>query len=401
MEPPTTLVTPSRPGPGPVRRPWRLATIVALLTIAAGLVAVSDSVQAAQSELIYDDAIGHGFQDWSWGNVDAASDAEVHRGSAAIAADLGPWEGVYLARPNPTGLNPEAVLEFWLHGGDGPADPIEVALVDGAHQAGTTVVITPTPGQWTNHRIPVADFGLADRLGGVWWMNATGSTRPTIHLDDVGFTGGSDLPREPDDAAGPALTVDLTPRTMTRTVTDPASGVSSDVTVSFPHPISDGVYGLNFAAPSLLDELDPGINRWGGNAVERYNHLNGITNLGKDWFFMNSPGEVGNDHRFETDNQAAGADTLLTIPATGWVSSDDAARCGYPLDAYAPMDVSEPHFLDRSLVCGNGQRGGQTVFGQPERTSIAVGPDHTTEWVRDLVATHGPAADGGVEIYAV
>jgi len=379
-----------------------LAAIVALLTAAAGLVAVSDSVEAAPAEKIYDDEIGHGYQDWSWATVRLASTVEVNSGSAAIAVDFGPWEGLYLARPTPTGLDPSATLEFWMHGGSGSTDPIEVALVGPTHQAGTTVTIEPTPGRWTRHQIPVSSFGLTgDTFGGLWWMNGTGAARATIHIDDVGFIGGTDRPREPGDGTGPALTVDLGPRSITRTITDPASGISSDVAVSFPHPIADGVYGLNFAAPTLLEEIDPGINRWGGNAVERYNHLNGNTNRGKDWFFMNTPGEPGDEHRFETANQAAGADTLLTVPATGWIAADDAARCGYPLSQYAPMDASQPHFLDPGLQCGNGQRGGQTISGQPETTSIAVGPSHTTDWVRDLVATHGSAADGGVEIYAV
>lgn len=378
----------------------RLAAIIAILTIAAGLVTVSAAVGAAGPVIIYDDAPGEGFQNWSWAETDLAATAEVHSGATAMAVDYGPWEGLYLALPTPTSLDAGATLEFWLHGGSGSTDPIQVVLVDGAHRGGTAVAVSPVPGQWTKHRLPVSAFGISSSFGGLWWQNATGQDRATMYIDDVRLVGGGDGPEQPS-ATGPELTVDLGARTVTRTITDPASGRVTNVAVDFPHPISDGVYGLNFAAPSLLDEFDPGVNRWGGNAVERYNHLTGITNLGKDYYFMNNPGEVGNDHRFEDANQAAGADTLLTVPAIGWVAGDNAARCGYPMPAYAPMDGAQPHFLDGGLLCGNGQRNGETVAASPETTSIPVGPAHTEAWVTDLVATHGPAADGGVELYAI
>lgn len=376
--------------------------IVAVATIAAGLVVISGAVGAAGPVVIYGDEIGEGYQNWSWADVDMASTDQVHSGSTAMSAAYGPWEGLYLARPTPIPLDTNKTLEFWMHGGSGDAGLIQIVLVDGAHGGGTPVVIQTTPGQWSKYQLPIADFGISGAFGGLWWQNASANPLATIYIDDVRLIGGDDGAGGPDPATnGPELTVDLGARSLTRQITDPASSEISDVTVSFPHQISDGVYGLNFAAPSLLEELSPGVNRWGGNAVERFNHLNGTTNLGKDWFFMNSPGDVGNDHRFETANSEAGADTLLTVPAIGWVSGNDAARCGYPISEYSPMDNSQPHFLNGSLVCGNGRRGGQTVTGRPETTSTPVGPAHTKAWVTDLVQTNGSAADGGVEIFAI
>ena len=397
-EGPTRFDHPATRPPRPGRSWSRIGAVVAaVVAVAAGLAVAAGSVDAAGPTEIYADELSPDYQNWSWAEVDLASTAEVHRGSTAIRADLGPWEGLYLARPSSVDLADDGVLEFWLHGGDGPALPIRVVLVDGAHQGATPIEIEPVPGTWTRYRLPVADVGLEDSFGGVWWQNGSDQARPSIHLDDISLTGAT-LDGTPTD--GPSLTVDLEPRTITRRLTDPASGEVIDQVLDFPHPISDGVYGLNFAAPSLLEELAPGVNRWGGNAVERYNHRTGTTNLGKDWFFMNSPGSPDAADRFEQSNAGAGADTLLTLPASGWVA-DQPAACGYPLPANAPMDASEPHFLDRTLLCGNGQRDGQAVPGRPELTSVPSGPAETRAWVSALVEANGTAAEGGVEHYAV
>ncbi len=381
-------------------RDRRLAVVlVAVLVAATGLIAVSTAVEAAEPIVIYSDGPADGYQDWSWASVDIASSTEVRTGSAAMAVDFGPWEGVYLARTAPMALAGGGLLEFWMHGGTGAAGPIQVVLVDGSHNGGTAVTVETTPGEWTRYELPIGDFGASGTFGGLWWQNASAGDRSTIFIDDVRLVGAEE-PQAPN-ADGPALTVDTAPRSITRQITDPAGGTATDQVLSFPHPISDGVYGMNFAAPTMLEEIRPGVNRWGGNAVERYNHQNGNTNLGKDWYFMNSPGEVDDADRFETRNQSAGADTLLTVPAIGWVAADTEARCGYPTDVYGTMDDTKPHFLDGSLECGNGRSGGQIVGNDPGLTSVAVGEDNTRDWVAQLVADHGSAADGGVEMYAI
>ncbi|MEM7274068.1 MAG: glycoside hydrolase family 44 protein [Actinomycetota bacterium] len=373
------------------------AIAAALVAFGAGVMALADTIGGPDPVEVYGDRLHPDYQNWSWARVDLGSTDEVRDGTSAIAVDFGPWEGLYLARPTPVDLAGGGSLEFWLHGGDGPPAPIHVVMVDGAHQGGPPVVVEPVPGTWTRYELPVAEFGITGSFGGLWWQNGSAEARQTIHLDDIRLVGIDQAGPTTD---GPALTVDLGDRTISRRLTDPGSGQVTNQVLSFPHRISDGVYGLNFAAPSLLGDVAPGINRWGGNAVERYNHRTGTTNLGKDWYFMNNPGSPGDADRFEAANAKAGAETLLTMPATGWVAGQPA-RCGYPLPDYDPMDDAQPHFLDGSLLCGNGQRGGQAVPGRPETTSVASGPEDTRAWVSALVEANGSAADGGIEHYAV
>jgi hypothetical protein len=69
-------------------------------------------------------------------------------------------------------------------------------------------------------------------------------------------------------AAGPALAVDAT------------AGV---------HAISDDIYGMNFAAEALAQELALPVRRWGGNRTTRYNWQIDTSNTGSDWYFENIP----------------------------------------------------------------------------------------------------------------
>ncbi len=56
-------------------------------------------------------------------------------------------------------------------------------------------------------------------------------------------------------------------------------------------PIDPMIYGMNFADPALLQQLQLPVNRWGGNATTRYSWQNDMANHASDWYFENIPGE--------------------------------------------------------------------------------------------------------------
>ncbi len=263
---------------------------------------------------------------------------------------------------------------------------------------------TTPPGRSLGARAIVAiGIGLALLAAGIVGISPAAEAAE----GDAYVLGGGTPPA----GSGPRLSVDLGTRSLTRTVTDPSTKVSTDHVIRFPHPISDGVYGMNFASNSVREELGVSVNRWGGNSTERFNHEVASTNIGNDWYFMNNPDDDRNaDHTFENANQADGADTIITLPLLGWVAKDREASCGYPTvnvlgDANnaGPQDAEEPHWLNQSLQCGNGFLNGTRIGGSadPTSTSRRVDEAFAAKWVRELVATHGTAANGGVELYAL
>ncbi|GHH82407.1 hypothetical protein GCM10018793_42170 [Streptomyces sulfonofaciens] len=186
-------------------------------------------------------------------------------------------------------------------------------------------------------------------------------------------------------AAGPALTVDAR-----------AGG----------HPISPDIYGMNFADAGLAEELGLPVDRWGGNATTRYNYLTSTSNRAGDWYFENIPDEVADPARlpdgsstdqFVAKDEAAGADTILTVPLIGWVPKAREKACGFSVEKYGPQQSTDQWMPD----CGNGVAAdGSPVTGNdPADTSVPAGAGYVTDWLHHLTSRYGTAAQGGVKYY--
>lgn len=217
----------------------------------------------------------------------------------------------------------------------------------------------------------------------------------------------------PPDAALPASTPTPMPTQTISTVQGTAVyGINIDAG-SLLRPISPLIYGLAGGADALRAQVRPTLARWGGNPSSRYNwRLGNAWNAARDWEFRN--GNYGNtatdDHQPSgvadktiTANRAAGAATILTIPALGWVAKDDnnnsrsldvppgggqalAGNAGEAITGYDPS-------LNRI----------RTSVPSAARSVSAAAADTVfqNEWVRHLVQRFGAAANGGVQYYAI
>ena len=193
-------------------------------------------------------------------------------------------------------------------------------------------------------------------------------------------------------APGPTVSIDARPR----------------------RPISPYIYGMSWADPALAEELHLPLNRWGGNHTSRYHWRLDMHNQGADWYFENVPAEQlhpgSNDphalpdsssvNRFIERNRRQGTATLLTVPMSGWVaarrpeSGQHPYDCGFRQSRYGNQTGADTWDTD----CGNGVRAdGRLITGQrAEDTSLAVGPEFVTDWLRYLQGRYGDAARGGV-----
>lgn len=146
-------------------------------------------------------------------------------------------------------------------------------------------------------------------------------------------------------AAGPALNIDV------NTPNDPAEN---------PHTISPYVYGVNGYGLDLPSArtINPGIIRWGGDDISRYNFLNNMTNSASDWYFENFQGAGNmfpngngggtNFTAFIQSNQSVGAATLGTVPVLGWVANSMSNACSFPKSQFP----NQKQFNAEN--CGNG-----------------------------------------------
>jgi len=172
------------------------------------------------------------------------------------------------------------------------------------------------------------------------------------------------------------------------------------------HPISPYIYGMSFAETEFAKEIKLPFNRWGGNAVTRYNWKNDMSNHASDWFYENIPEE--NKHpetlpdgsssdRFTDNDRISGARTMMTVPLIGWTPKDREKRCGFSVKKYGAQQKTDQWSPD----CGNGIAvNGKNIEGNdPHDTSIEITPAFAKEWVQHLVKRYGTASKGGVLFY--
>jgi Glycoside hydrolase family 44 len=172
--------------------------------------------------------------------------------------------------------------------------------------------------------------------------------------------------------------------------------------------IDPRIYGVAFADTATLLDLGATMNRWGGNAMSRYNWSFSTANRAKDYYFENIPDNVssgdGSNGKSADDfidaTRAAGAQPVMTIPMMGLLPKDRAIRCGYLISKYGPQDDAD--FMWRP-DCGNGKAAGQRLLhvNDPADTSAVYPSSHQTDWIEHLIDRYGTAANGGVRYYSL
>ena len=249
----------------------------------------------------------------------------------------------------------------------------------------------------------------------------TGPAGYTGALGTISSTGSYTTPSP----APPSVTVVAT------SVTTPAQTGNASVTLSAPataagpalnvniatvtRPISPLIYGVN---GYLLDTASQAqgnfsIIRWGGDDISRYNYVANTTNSAADYYFENFTGAGGmwpqtdgNWTSFVTASTAVGAQSVMTAPVIGWVSSADtsALACSFP-NVGNPTQTSYSY----SGSCGSGSvpgannsttnlPGGNAIAARtsmqepppaPPATAAALSPSWTQNWVAAAVKQFG------------
>jgi hypothetical protein len=166
------------------------------------------------------------------------------------------------------------------------------------------------------------------------------------------------------------------------------------------HPISELIYGVNFASSNQLSDLNSPLNRSGGNAETRYNWNVNAHNRGADWYFESiadlpaTAGAAADSH--VANSKAAGADSMITIPTMGWVAKDRVQRWSYSITKYGPQDDSDPYQPD----AGNGTVGGVKITNNaPTDANVLLDSSNQQNWVKHLTNQWGLANGGGVRYY--
>lgn len=355
-----------------------------------GLMVWSLGGSQAQADLvIYADGLEPDWANWSWDTTVNLTQRDLRNsGAEAMSAIFTQGQaGIYLHSSTPIDTAPYDTLRFYIHGGNKGNHNLKVLLTDiDDNLIDSPVAVTSSPDIWTPIEIPLVNL-LADQtlISGIVWQSSAGSVQPVFYLDDISLLiSDQKTPFSPPFDQRLTLTINASLNQ---------------------HPIDPNIYGLNWADEALAADLNLPVNRWGGRAASRYNWQIDATNPGSDGFFMNTPYDNNNPDLLPDDsaadqfieaNQAAAAQTILTMPLIGWSTKSRERDCAFSAAQYP----DQPAF-DDVWSCGNGLRpnGDPISGGDPLATSVAIDETFVQGWVDHVVSRYGGADDGGVRFY--
>jgi Glycoside hydrolase family 44 len=160
-------------------------------------------------------------------------------------------------------------------------------------------------------------------------------------------------------------------------------------------PISSGIYGV--AGNSDVSMQIAALNRWGGDGMSSYNWKIDVGNAGSDWNCANYKGRFTSptpdsalstsSDQFVHFNITKNAETLMTIPITGWVAS------------VATPNPSTPNCAGGTFISTCCATLGTSEEELVDEGSKVLDTSFMGDWVAHLVSTFGSAASGGVKYY--
>lgn len=158
-----------------------------------GLIACAAPAQADQ--VIYDDALRNGFENWSWGGgIDFAATGTVHAGSRSISFAGNNYNAISVAKPG-AGYTTAAwpSLRLWIQGGSGNNQSLTLFLQNTANASSASVALNPyiagggpSAGTWKLATVPLAiAFPAIAQFDRIDIQSNGAGTQATVHVDDI------------------------------------------------------------------------------------------------------------------------------------------------------------------------------------------------------------------------
>lgn len=372
-------------------------------SLSALLILLCAAPLAAQNAVVYDNALGPGFQNFSWAVVNLNNANPVHSPAASISYEPDAFQGLYFFSSTVRSFANFNGLRFWVHGGTAGNQNITLNFQLGqtvVHSRNLNLIVSGgnlAAGAWREAFLPFTGAGApTGSFDGIILQDGTGGNQGVVYVDDVVIEGDPPPPPSP-----VAVNVNVAG---TRRAIDPQ------------------IYSVNFGSNAQHQDLRYPSRRWGGNRTSRYNWQFDVDNTANDYFFQNiaasDSGVLPNDssaNRFIVSTKLYGGEALMSVPTIGWVAKDSRAKLwSFSQALYGAQTLDECRFYapnppvwctvdSGNGLCVNGPncQNGKIVGNNPLDTSKAAPASYAGDLVTHLRARHGTAASGGVRLYAL
>lgn len=321
-------------------------------------------------QIIYENALQNSWADWGWAARSYTNTSPAHGGSYSISVTMNAWQGIQLYHPN-MDSTPYSSISFWLNGGSSGGQQLQVyGLLNGGGAPTTFALGSVAANNWQQFTVPLSALGVANQTTFSGFVIQATAGTSEFYLDDIVLVAGSNTPG-----------------------TNAPVAIALDALANR-HPISPYVYGLNWASPSELLDLNFPINRGGGNASTRHNWLLNANNRASDWFYeslsdgSSTPG--ASDDNFITDTRSGVAEPMITIPIMGWMPKlgpNREGRYSFSVAKYGAQQSIDPWRSD----AGNGVSAatGLNITNDPTDANFYTNSVFQQGWLQHLTNTWG------------
>jgi hypothetical protein len=346
-------------------------------------------------EVIYDDVLENGFQNWGWATLNYANTSPVHSGSDSVSVTITGAGYLGIQIVNPSGINDSGFssITFWANGGSTGGQQLQIyGLYNGSGGAttatGSAVPLSPLPANsWTQYTVSLTSLSAANlaNFTGFVVQDTTDGAQPTFYMDDISLVAGA---------------VSNTPPVGTNALISIVVNANSNRLA-----ISPLIYGVAFATSNQLSDLNFALNRSGGNNETRYNWVTNAHNLDFDYYFesypdsSSTPGATAD--AFVQTSIAGGAQAAITVPMIGWAPKLGSGRSllySYAVTKYGAQTSVDPYQTN----AGNGislATGQPITNNDPNDANIPVDVGFEQGYVRHLMTNWGSSTNGGVKNY--
>jgi hypothetical protein len=370
----------------------RSLTVAALLRWMVVLAALLFPAVLHADQVIYDDALENGWQNWGWTEINYTNTSPVHSGSDSISVTItNAWDGIQIWHSDQDST-PYSSINFWLNGGPGGGQKLQVyGLSDEngseTYSTSTRYTLSPLPANsWQLYSVSLSQLGVAGEANftGFVIQDSQGETQPTFYMDDISLVSATNTA---------------------------SNGTNVGVTVQIDalanrHAISPQIYGVAFATSNQLSDLNFTMNRMGGNNETRDNWEINAHNLDADWYFESYPDSSstvpGNTvDGFVANSKVGGAQPMITISMIGWMPFLGSGRSiiySYSTNKYGAQTSTDPY-----RPAGNGisstNNNQPITWNDPTDANFPTNANFEQGLVQHLMNEWGASTNGGVGYY--
>ncbi|MBB3112236.1 hypothetical protein FHS18_004322 [Paenibacillus phyllosphaerae] len=177
------------------------AGFIAQLTVTVNEGVPTPPIEPIEGKYVFDDALGEGIADYSWGQHALNETDIVHTGDYSIRYVPNGDQALYLYSGYPITAKEFDQLQFWVHGGGSGGQQLRFEWKSGGETVVTKQLDELLPGgipagEWAKASVKLADLNLPGGLyDGLLIAGAAGTgDAPAVYLDDLALTSKAAVP---------------------------------------------------------------------------------------------------------------------------------------------------------------------------------------------------------------